>query len=102
MGGYLVITSYSIHYTKLYEPLYRVESNTFVFLIEVPDRDFFTPNRMAELQKTIDGLFLGYREQSVISFRGGFSSYPEDAGNLEQLLKNLLNLVHATRSYNFV
>ncbi len=81
-----------------FAPLYRVESNTFVFLIEVPDRDFFTPNRMAELQKTFDGLFLGYREQFVISFRGGFSSYPEDAANLEQLLKNLLNLVHATRS----
>ncbi len=78
-------------------PLYRVESNTFAFLVEPPGSEFYNPNRVTALQTTIDGVCLEYRERISLSFRGGFSAYPEDAQNLEQLLKNLLNIVHAKR-----
>lgn len=80
-----------------FAPLYRVESNTFVFLIEVPGNDFFNPKRVTTLQTTIDAMCLEYREEFALSFHGGFSVYPDDAPNLEQLFKNLLNIVHARR-----
>jgi len=80
-----------------FAPLYRVESNTFAFLIEVPGNDFFNPKRVTTLQTTIDAMCLEYREEFALSFHGGFSVYPDDAPNLEQLLKNLLNIVHARR-----
>lgn len=80
-----------------FAPLYRVESNTFVFLIEVPGNEFFNPKRVTTLQKTIDAMCLEYREEFALSFNGGFSVYPDDAPNLEQLFKNLLNVVHARR-----
>lgn len=80
-----------------FAPLYRVESNTFVFLIEVPGNEFFNPKRITTLQKTIDAMCLEYREEFALSFHGGFSVYPDDAHNLEQLFKNLLNVVHARR-----
>jgi EAL domain-containing protein (putative c-di-GMP-specific phosphodiesterase class I)/GGDEF domain-containing protein len=81
-----------------FAPLYRVESNTFAYLIDPPGSEFYNPNREPVLQSTIDGMCLEYRERIALSFRGGFSAYPQDAPNLEQLLKNLLNLVHAKRS----
>jgi EAL domain-containing protein (putative c-di-GMP-specific phosphodiesterase class I)/GGDEF domain-containing protein len=80
-----------------FAPLYRVESNTFAYLIEIPESEFFNPNRASLLQATIDGMCLEYRERIALSFRGGLSAYPQDAPTLEQLLKNLLNLVHAKR-----
>jgi predicted signal transduction protein with EAL and GGDEF domain len=78
--------------------LYRVESNTFAYLVDPPSNEFYNPNRVPMLQTTIDGMCLEYRERITLAFRGGFSAYPQDASNLEQLLKNILNLVHAKRN----
>lgn len=77
--------------------LYRVESNLFLFFVLMPEG---SPAQLGDyrilevvIQRVLDsgppGLYL--------SFQGGFTLLPNDADNIRQLLKNLLNMLHSRR-----
>lgn len=78
-----------------FNPLYRIESNTFISLLKITEKDLFEPQRKSILQETIKEVTSQFSDKIILTFRGGFSSFPEDAHNLNQLLKNILNLVHS-------
>lgn len=81
-----------------FDTLYRVEGNSFVFLIKFPGLDTGLGTGTPILKKVIDDLSAEYRERIDLAFQGGFTAYPDDAGSLAQLFKNLLNLIHSRRN----
>ncbi len=83
-----------------YRKLYRIESNTF--MSAAPARDDHEPGSMYArlLHGTLERLTLGREPLPPLSFAGGFSRFPDDAPDIEQLTRNLLNLLHAKTGEN--
>lgn len=81
-----------------FKPIYRVESNTFVFVLKLPEigQIEFSPNYM--LTSVIEKQILEQQGRITLTFQGGFTIYPDDALSCDQLFRNLLNLLHSRRT----
>jgi len=81
-----------------FKPMYRVESNTFLFILKLPGLGQNVLSTKSILAALIEKLVLERQGRISLTFQGGFSVYPEDADTLAQLFRNLLNLLHSRHS----
>jgi len=78
--------------------LYRVESNTFAFLMNCSFREAAYTEEKTILKKLLKEISADYQERLALTFFGGMTTYPDAAATLDQLFKNLLTLIHSRRS----
>ncbi len=80
-----------------FKPMYRVESNTFLFVLKLPEmgQNIFSTTYI--LSSVIEKLILEQQGRIHLNFQGGFTIYPDDAHSFDQLFRNLLNLLHSRR-----
>jgi len=81
-----------------FKAMYRVESNTFVYILKLPGLGQNVLSTKSILASLIEKMVLEQQNRISLTFQGGFSVYPEDADTLAQLFRNLLNLLHSRRS----
>lgn len=85
----------SIFFTKGFSTLYRIESNTFAYMLTNQKGVPYEQQPKFFIKQAIDQILAEYNENFPLSFRGGISIFPVDANNLEQLTRNVLNIVHS-------
>jgi EAL domain-containing protein (putative c-di-GMP-specific phosphodiesterase class I)/GGDEF domain-containing protein len=81
-----------------FKTMYRVESNTFVFMLNLPLVGQNDLSSKYLLVSVIDKMILEQQGKINLSFQGGFTVYPDDATSFDQLFRNLLNLLHSRRN----
>lgn len=83
-----------------FKSLYRVESNSFIFIKNVPRMAALLGANQPLLAEIIQKLLVEHHGKVLLTFHGGFTFYPEEAQTLQQLFRNLLNLLHTRRVEN--
>jgi len=83
---------------EVFRDLYRVESNLFLFALSLPLGVQPTSNGQGALGTVIQRVEARKPFAIRLDYQGGFTSYPDDATTLRQLLRNLLNLLHSRRA----
>ncbi len=84
-----------------FKTLYRVESNSFIFLTKAPQAALAPePSQTPLLSGIIQRLLADHHGKGVLTFHGGFSFYPDEAPSIRQLFRNILNLLHNYREEN--
>jgi EAL domain-containing protein (putative c-di-GMP-specific phosphodiesterase class I) len=81
---------------------YRIEASTVVFLMHLPNgiEDISELMKQDLLTKTIKNELNRQNIATPLSFRGAVTFYPEDTHSVEQLVHNVLNMLHSDGTPN--